>query len=158
MRSILRLVVGAVLVALVGVIAGYLVGLGAQRRCERQLTEQQRAVVVARQALEAREEQGEQARRVHQHQRALLRAKQSLLWALVELSANNFGLSSQHLGAARTRLKQARESSPAGQAEAIDGLAQRIASVQALAMRLDGSARPEIRKLLERMQALADSR
>jgi hypothetical protein len=138
----------------VGLVVGLVLGMSGKRQALRELEKVTRRATDAEEA--QRREASECSKQVSAAKsgRDVLLAKEHLLRALTELYANNFGLTSQHLAQARTRLKSAEKGLKKSELEKVKDLFDRIGGAQTLAMRLDPMARVQIEQILDELQKL----
>jgi hypothetical protein len=143
---------------LIGLVVGY--GLGAAGRGDLEQAAKKAQVNAddAEAALkQLQDQQGKKAKKF-KTSKLLLRAKEHLLRAALELYANNYGLTSQHLALARKRLRSAKKGLKKRHAKRASELYDRIGQAQTLAMRLDPTARVHIEQILAALQKIPGAR
>jgi hypothetical protein len=158
MSSLVKAVIAAGAALAVGFLAGFLVGGLGRADAEAAAA---RAKRVGAEAEENAKRESEECRAqvaVAKSSRNLLQSKESMLRALVELHANNFGLTSQHLAQARSWLRSAQKGLKKADAERVRVLYDRVGDAQTLAMRLDPQARARIDQILAEIQRLPGAR
>jgi tmRNA-binding protein len=155
MNNTLKVGLGVGGALLLGLVVGYVLGSSGKHELESTAQQEQTRAKEAEASLKELEE--DCARRVMRARTAkqLLLTKERLLRAMVELYANNYGLTSQHLGIARKHLKSAIKGLKGKKHVATaQDLYERMGGAQTLAMRLDPMARVHIEQILAQLQKL----
>jgi hypothetical protein len=151
----------AILVAgalLAGFVVGYGVGRIGKGETEQQLQKAKRRAEEAEEGNKREVDDCNQRLQGLKAGKQLLLTKEELLRAIVELSSNNFGLTSQHLAQARSWLRSAQKGLKADDQLRAKTLFDRIGEAQTLAMRLDPMARLQIEQILVDLQRLPGAR
>lgn len=148
MSTTLKVVIAVAVAIVVGLAAGYMLGSGGRGDLKRQLQSAENKLKAA--TAGANEKVAEQQAKVAKDVRSksLLRAKVELLWALVELHANNYGTANQHLDVSTRRLAKAKKSADEAEVRKLDKFLADIADAQKLVLRLDPMARSNVERVL----------
>lgn len=154
MNNTLKVVIGVAAALLLGLVLGYVVGSMGKRDLAGSLKQAQTRAREADAALKDKEAECEQQARAARVAKQLLLTKERVLRATVEMYANNYGLTSQHLGAARKHLKSAIRGMKGSRAKDGEDLFERLGNAQTLAMRLDPMARVHLEQILARLQKM----
>jgi hypothetical protein len=158
MTTSLKAVIGAGAALVVGFLVGYILGHFGRRDAEEALAKARQRATEAEEALKREgEECGQRERSVRAGKQILL-AKEELLRAIVEISSNNFGLTSQHLSQARSYLKSAQKGMKPNDSQRTREIFDRVGDAQTLAMRLDPASRTHIERILIEVQRLPGAR
>ena len=142
----------------VGFVVGYILGHFGSRELEEALTKAKQRAADAEETQKRESDECAQRERAAKTSRQLLLTREELLKAVVELSSNNYGLTSQHLAQARSWLRSAEKGLKPADGKRARELYDRIGDAQTLAMRLDPLARNHIERILVEMQRLAGAR
>lgn len=89
---------------------------------------------------------------------ALLRSKEQLLRAFLQLKSSNFGIAGQHLSAASVQLKKARAKAGALLQPKLDAIRKEIAAAHTLTMGLDPVAQVQVERIIDQVHALPGAR
>lgn len=158
MSNTLKVVIGVAAALLVGLLVGYVVGSSGKRDLQQQVEREKSRGTEAEAALKQQTDECDRKSKAARGSRNLLLAKEQLLRALVELYANNYGLTSQHLGVARSYLRGATAGLSKSHAKTVQDLTSRIEAAQALSLKLDAMARSEVEQILGELQKLPGAR
>lgn len=148
--------VGAAL--LLGFAVGYVLGASGKGKAEDALASARRRANDAEASLKQQTDSCERRLAKSKLARRVVRAKEHMLWAVVELYANNYGRTSQHLARARREIKAAEDGLDSADAKLARALYDKMGAAQTLTMRLDPMARVEIDKILADLQRLPGAR
>lgn len=158
MSDLLKLIIAGVGALIVGLLAGWGIGGSGKGALEAELAQAKRGKATAATALQEERERCEQQTKTARRARYVMLTKEHLLRALVELHASNFGLASQQMADARSRLRSAGKHFEGKQRQRVDKLFEQLANAQTLVMRLDPMARKQVQDLLADLQALPGAR
>jgi uncharacterized membrane-anchored protein YhcB (DUF1043 family) len=158
MASSLKAVIGVGAALVVGFVVGYILGHFGSRELEEALTKAKQRAADAEETQKRESDECAQRERAAKTSRQLLLTREELLKAVVELSSNNYGLTSQHLAQARSWLKSAEKGLKPADGKRAREIFDRIGDAQTLAMRLDPLARNHIERILVEMQRLPGAR
>ena len=89
---------------------------------------------------------------------ALLRAKEQILRAAVQLNANNFGIASQRLGAANVLLRKAHPDADAATKKSIDLINEELSNAHSLSMKLDPTVKVNLERIVDLLQRIPAAR
>lgn len=153
-----KMAIGIASALIVGLVVGYVFGVSGKGALEEAAVKARRVAAAAKQAAEQANAQTQKVRGKQKRRVALLRCKEELLRGLVQMHANNFGIASQHLGAAAQRLKKVRAAVKPPTQKRIDGILAEISQAHTLAMRLDPMVRVRMERLVELVHALPGAR
>jgi hypothetical protein len=143
---------------LVGLIIGYIIGVsgkGELKTAAQSARDKQSAA--ERRAKEAGDTADKARKRVRRRV-ALLRGKEQLFRALLQLKSSNFGIAGQHLSHASTQLKKAARLGSPSLAKRIKRLRAGLASAHAKTMGLDPVAQVQIETLINQVHQLPGAR
>ena len=150
---------GMVIAALaVGMIAGYILGAQTKGDLAKALTKAQLQASDAVQSLERESQKCTAREQAARTTGQILKAKEQLLRAVLEVSASNFGLASQYMAQARGLLKSLKQGLPKGYQERAQGIFEKIEDAQTLTMRLDPMARKYIEQIINELQKMPGAR
>jgi len=158
MSMSIKAIVTAAGALIVGFLVGFILGRSGKLELEAELLKAKKRSAEAEDIQKRESEEcalRDRAARVTKH---LLLTKEEILRATVELSASNFGLTSQHLGQSRSWLKAAEKSMKPADAKRVKKLYDDIGDAQTLAMRLDPTARVQVDQILAELQKLPGAR
>lgn len=147
-----RSILGVLIALSVGLAGGYALGFWQKTQCDKRLDAAQR---VAQQTTRTMDEQVSRMADIaaaHRRVQAASDANVELLRALVQVAARNFGLASQHLGAAKAKVEKAL--TPDNRDERAKAFLQRTEKVRAQAMLLDAAVQPQIEALIKELPSL----
>jgi len=154
MSNSLKVIIAVAGALLVGLVVGFVLGTSGKRDAEAALLEARKknkdcTETLARNTVECSTKLGQE-----QASKKLLLAKELMMKGLVELYANNYGLTSQYLGQARQRLKSVgKELSKANQKK-VQQIFEQVGNAQTLVMKQDPMARVHIEKVLSAINKL----
>jgi|GEM_PF-6542502 hypothetical protein len=148
MSNTLKVVIAVAVAIVVGLVAGYMLGSGGRGDLKRQLKSAENKLKAATAGAKEKVEQQEASVAKDVRSKALLRAKVELLWALVNLHANNYGTANQHLDVSTRRLAKAKKASKGPAVKKLEKFLADIADAQKLVLRLDPMARSNIEGVL----------
>lgn len=137
----------------VGVIGGWIWGLQGKAALKEQMKQ---SVIVSETEKAELETALSTCRDDYQKQERLVqlfRAAVTLQRALVDLSENNFGLSSRRLGEAHAMLKTFREKNKEYERARFDKIMSELSNAHSLAMRLDAMARSSVERVLTELDS-----
>ncbi len=150
---------GMVAAALVvGGLVGYLLGASSKGDLEKALSKAKHRAADAAQALERESEQCTARVRKVRTTGLILKVKEQLLKAVLELSASNYGLASQHMARGRGLLKKAKRGLPKKHQGRAQGIFEKIGDAQTLTMRLDPTARIQIEQIINELHKMPGAR
>jgi len=158
MNNTLKVVIGVGAALVVGLLVGYVLGSLGKRVVANTAKQLKIRVQEAEGELKQQGQECERKVKAAKTSKQVLLAKERLLWAMLELYANNYGLTSQHLAGARLHLKSAARGLKGQPAKLADQLHDRVGGAQTLAMRLDPMARVQIKEILDELQQLPGAR
>jgi hypothetical protein len=158
MNNTLKVIIAVAAALAVGLVVGLVLGMSGKRDAEAKLAAATRRATEAEQALETESKECSSRVTALTTSRKVLQVKESLLRALVEICANNYGLTSQHLGQARTRLRSAQKKMDKAAAAKAQQIFEEIGNAQTLAMRLDPMAKVSVEKVLAKVSRLPGAR
>ena len=162
MNSTLKMVIGVGAALVVGLLVGYVLGSSGKRQLAQTAQREQKRANEADSALKQQREGCERTALAARTGKHVLLTKEQLLKAMVELSVNNYGLASQHLGVARSHLRSATRALKKGKKKQhekqAEKLFEQIAGAQTLVMRLDPMARVQIEQVLAELHKLPGAR
>lgn len=158
MSDTLKIAIAVGSALLVGIIVGYALGASGKGDLEELAKQATQRLKTNETALKDARQEAELKVKQLNKSRLLLRTKEQLLRSLVELYASNYGLASQHLSNARTRLKSAGELMKKKRRDEIAKMLKRIIDTQQLVMRLDPMARRYVTELIGDVQRLPGAR
>ena len=99
-----RSILGVLVALLVGLAGGYALGFWQKTQCDERLDAAQRAAQQSTRAMDEQISRTADIEAAHRRAQAASDANIELLRALVQVAAKNFGLASQHLGAAKAEV------------------------------------------------------
>ncbi|MFH1130540.1 MAG: hypothetical protein V1754_04350 [Pseudomonadota bacterium] len=143
---------------LLGFVCGYVVGNSGRGELENQVESAKARENSTKEALERETKKHSEQIAENGRSKGLILARVDLFQALLELNANNFGLASQHLGAARTRLQSTTKGMDSSKEKRVMDLLNKISDSQTLTMRLDIMARAQVEKILADLQQIPGAR
>jgi hypothetical protein len=158
MSPTLKWAIAAAGALLLGLAGGFGLGRAGKIEAEQALQKAKRRADEAEESGKREAEECNQRLLEARTAKQLLLSKEELLRAVVELTSNNFGLTSQHLAQARSWLRSAQKGIKAGDQPKAKALFDRIGEAQTLAMRLDPMARVQIEQILVDLQRLPGAR
>lgn len=143
---------------LLGLIIGYILGASGKGELETAAqSAKQRQSAAERRAKEADAEVSKK-RKAIRRRIALLRGKEQLFRALLQMKSSNFGIAGQHLSHASTQLKKAARLGSASLKEQLKKLRAGLASAHAKTMALDPVAQVQIETLINQVHELPGAR
>jgi len=158
MSPTLKVGIALVVALLIGFVVGFGLGAAGKREFERGQRREKNRAEEAEAALKQQQGQCSQQAKSCKTGKQLISAKEQLLRAALELYANNYGLTSQHLAQARQKLRAASKGLNKRHAAQTLELYERVGQAQTLAMRLDPMARVQIEHILADLQQLPGAR
>ena len=162
MNSTLKTAIAVAAALVVGLLVGYVLGSSGKRRLAQAVEHTQKRATEAESALKQQRNDCDRAALAARTAKHVLLTKEQLLRATVELSVNNYGLASQHLGVARGHLRSLTKALSKGKKkhheQRAHKLFEQIAGAQTLVMRLDPMARVQIEQVLAELQKLPGAR
>jgi hypothetical protein len=158
MSTTLKALIGVGAALVFGLLGGFLLGRCGKSEAEEALLKTKRRAAEIEETAKREGEECAQRDRVARVGKQLLLTKEELLRAMLELAANNFGLTSQHLGQARSWLRAAEKNLKPVDAKRARELFDKIGEAQTLAMRLDPMSRVYIERILADLQRLPGAR
>ena len=158
MTSMIKMAGAAVAALVVGGLVGYLLGASSMGDLERDLSKAKNQAADALGALEHEREECKARVGKARTRGKLLRAKEELLRTVIEISASNFGLASQHMARARGQLKAAQRGLSKAAKDRLTEIFDRMADAQTLTMRLDHTAKIQIDQIIHELQRFPTAR
>lgn len=153
-----KMAIGIAAALVVGLVAGYVLGVSGKGALKEAATKASRQAAAAKQVAQQAADETRRIRTENERRLALLRCKEELLRGLVQMHANNFGIASQHLGAAASRLKKVHATAKEAVKKKIDAILAEIGEAHTLAMRLDPMVRVRMERLVELVHGLPGAR
>ena len=143
---------------LLGLLVGFLLGVSGKGDLETQAQQADKRRKAAELRAKEADERATGVKKRVRRRLALLRAKEQLFRALLQLKASNFGISAQHLSHASTQLKRAARLTGKSKAKLFKGLRDGIAGAHAKTMALDPVAQVQIEALIEQVHGIRGAR
>ena len=147
-----RSIIGVLVALLVGLAGGYGLGFWQKMQCDERLDAARRAAQQTTRAMDEQMSRIADIEAAHRRAQAASDANVELLRAMVQVAAKNFGLASQHLGAAKTKVEKAL--TPDNRDEYARAFLQRTEKVRAKAMLLDPAVQQQIEELIKQLPSL----
>ncbi|MCK5798044.1 MAG: hypothetical protein KAI47_12700 [Deltaproteobacteria bacterium] len=158
MSDWLKVVIAVASALLVGLIAGYIWGVSGKGELEVAAQRARAKMSAAELRARASGAQADTAKKASSRRLALLRGKEELFRALLELKASNFGLAGQHLGYANRQFKKASASSSSTLRGRIEGIRKDLGAAHAKALSLEPVAQVLVESLITEAHQLPGAR
>ncbi len=154
MGKILKIALPPLLALGIGFAVGFFLGKVGNNELEAEISKVEKNAAAARSAEAAKLDACRKRLDKSRSGRALLKGREHLLRALLELDRRNFGLASQHLGSARQKIKRGGKGFKEQLAADVKAILERLTKAQTLTMQLKPTARDEIAKSLADLERL----